>query len=148
MGMWGSKKHDHEGSAPTNGADSIAGKILTQQPDANPTTNNGTKAFGIDHTIKLMRSLPSNKEPALVVAVVKATLESVNVHVDDIVADALRRITEVEARMAALKAEIAGFEREMDSRLREIVDLETTYGEIVKVKDLLTVGAEVSHPAR
>ncbi len=141
MALWGSKKPEPEGNGKV--VDTMYGKpppaVEPVQPTV-PTPMPIAPAFGIDQTISLMRSLPANKDPLLVVAVMKATLESVNVHVSDIIADAIRRMGEVEQRVADLKAENEALEREMDRRAKEIMQLEQAHAEVVKVKDFLSSG--------
>src|SRR5207249_10211877 len=48
-------------------------------------------AYTIDDAVRLMRSLPVERNADLVVRVVRTTLESLNVHVADIIGDAEQR---------------------------------------------------------
>jgi hypothetical protein len=84
-------------------------------------------AVGIDHAIMLMRQLPTDKNVDLVVRVLKTTLESLNVRVVDIVADAARRQQEIEGRVSQLKSEIATLEQEIAKRTDEIDRLEAVH---------------------
>src|SRR4051794_4868651 len=61
-----------------------------------PTPQGGQMVFGIDNAIALMRSVPMDQNADLVIKVVRATLESLNVRVSDIVRDAERRQGELE----------------------------------------------------
>ena len=76
MALWGNKKPEPEGNGKV--LDTMYGKpppaVEPVQPTV-PTPMPIAPAFGIDQTISLMRSLPANKDPLLVVAVMKATLE-------------------------------------------------------------------------
>jgi hypothetical protein len=94
-------------------------------------------AVGIDHAIMLMRQLPTDKNVDLVVRVLKTTLESLNVRVVDIIADATRRQQDIEGRTAQLKAEIAGLEQEIAKRTDEIQRLDAAHAETTKVKEHL-----------
>ncbi|MBX7114328.1 MAG: hypothetical protein K1X64_08365 [Myxococcaceae bacterium] len=96
-------------------------------PKAAPT-------FGIEETIQLMRTLPTDQNVDLVMIVVKTTLASLKVNVQDIIADAARRQGELETRVATLKSEIANFEKEIENRRKEIGSLEATHAETTKVK--------------
>ncbi len=92
---------------------------------------------GIDHAIMLMRSLPTEKNPELVIAVLKTTLESLNIHVADIVADAATRENELDARAAQLKIEIASLEEEITKRAEEIRRLDAARVETSQVREYL-----------
>src|SRR5206468_1636052 len=84
---------------------------------------------GIDHAIMLMRQLPTGKNVDIVVTVLKATLESLNIRVIDIVADASQRQQQIEDRVAQLKAEIAGLEQEVAKRQEEIGRMQAALAE-------------------
>ena len=57
--------------------------VVVQQPEDEPRPH-----YGIEQAITLMRALPVDQNPELVVAVIKSTLESLKVKVSDIIADA------------------------------------------------------------
>src|SRR5687768_9188811 len=59
--------------------------------------------FGINAAIQLMRSLPVDQNPELVVTVIKTTLESLRVKVPEIIADATRKQTDLRSRVDMLK---------------------------------------------
>src|SRR5262249_4806975 len=58
--------------------------------------------YGINAAIQLMRSLPVDQNPELVVTVIKTTLESLRVKVPDIIADATRKQADLEKRVDTL----------------------------------------------
>ena len=68
-------------------------------------------SYGINQAIELMRLLPVDQNPELVVQVIKGTLESMKVKVSEIIADADRKTKDLEERVAELEAR--------DRRLRE-----------------------------
>jgi hypothetical protein len=154
MALWGTKKKEDNDAVPSS-PEPTSGMMPSRAPEAQAVsvTHSGRPSlaapspasarFGIDHTIHLMRSLPTDKNPDLVVTVMKTTLESVNVHIPDIIHDAEKRIADVQARVASLKSEIAAYEREVDMRLQEIVRLESAHAEVVKVKQCLEAGTSV-----
>ena len=123
-----------------------ASKSATDSPAAPNTPTSQTRmsgaparpdgSIGIDHAIQLMRSLPQ-QNIELVVTVMKATLESLNIKVVDIVRDATQRQREIEARVGALKVEIQNLEKEMETRLTEIRHLEAMHQETTRVKERL-----------
>jgi hypothetical protein len=97
----------------------------------------GGSAVGIDHVITLMRSLPTDKHADIVVAVLKATLESLDIRISDIVGDAAQRLKQIDERVAVLKSEIATFEQEIAKRSEEISRMQSAHAETTKVKDYL-----------
>jgi len=97
----------------------------------------GAPHVGIDHAINLMRSLPTAQNVDLVVTVLKATLESLNIRVVDIVNDASQRQRDIEGRVVALKADVKRLEGEIEARVDEIRRLEAAHEETTRVKDYL-----------
>ena len=93
--------------------------------------------YGIDAAIQLMRSLPIDKNPELVVTVIKTTLESLRVKVSDIIADASKKQAQLEGRVEMLTKEISDFEREILQRKEEIARLEADHLETTGVKERL-----------
>ncbi|MEO6952862.1 MAG: hypothetical protein ABI321_13740 [Polyangia bacterium] len=93
--------------------------------------------FGINAAIQLMRSLPIDKNPELVVTVIKTTLESLRVKVSDIIADATKKQAQLEGRVEMLTKEISDFEREILQRKEEIARLEADHLETTSVKERL-----------
>src|SRR5262245_32293283 len=78
----------------------------SQAPDA-PQAKRG---YGVADLITLMKTIPTDRHPELVVRVVRSTLESVGVRPNDIIEDALRHEGVVRDRIAALEGEIDGLE--------------------------------------
>jgi len=68
--------------------------VIVQKDEPPPTVD-----FGINAAIQLMRSLPVDQNPELVVTVIKTTLESLRVKVPDIIADATRKQADLERRV-------------------------------------------------
>jgi hypothetical protein len=135
MGFFGTKKLEENVAVPPN-----SGHIPAANPHVQvsaPPPPNGGARIGIDHAIMLMRSLPTEKNVALVVTVLKTTLESLNIHVADIVADAGNRQQEIDARTGQLQAEITGLEQEIAKRAEEIRRLDAARAETSKVKEYL-----------
>jgi hypothetical protein len=94
-------------------------------------------SYGINQAIQLMRSLPADQNPELVVIVIKATLESLKVKVADIIADADRKTKDLEDRVSNLKRAIADFEKEIETRKEEIGRLEADHSETSAVRSRL-----------
>ena len=96
-----------------------------------------TKRFGIDRTIQLMRTLPTEQNPELVAMVITSTLQSVDMNVSDIIEDARSRQADLEARIGSIKARNNALEKEIELGVDEIVKLEASLAEILSVKERL-----------
>ena len=118
------------GSAQAGGSSKVV--VNQQQQDDEPRPH-----YGIEQAIQLMRLLPVDQNPALVVAVIKGTLESLKVKVSDIIQDASRKQKDLEDRVGNLKRAIADFEKEIDTRKEEIARLEADHKETTAVRGRL-----------
>ncbi len=129
----GARPASTSGAASTNAAAAQpASKVVVEQHEDEPRPH-----YGIEQAIQLMRALPVDQNPALVVAVIKTTLESLKVKVSDIIADATRKQKDLEDRVANLKRAIADFEKEIETRLEEIQRLEADHKETTAVRSRL-----------
>lgn len=107
-------------------------KVVVDQHEDEPRPH-----YGIEQAIHLMRALPVDQNPALVVAVIKTTLESLKVKVSDIISDAARKQKDLEDRVSNLKRAIADFEKEIETRREEIARLEADHKETTAVRGRL-----------
>jgi len=116
---------------------------------AEPVDDEPRPHYGIDQAIQLMRALPVDQNPELVVAVIKTTLESLKVKVADIIGDANRKTKDLEERVANLKRAIADFEKEIETRREEIGRLEADHKETSSVRSRLELAERMqrSSPA-
>jgi septal ring factor EnvC (AmiA/AmiB activator) len=96
-----------------------------------------TRTYGIQEAIQLMRSLPVDQNAELVVRVVRATLGSVNVRVQDIIEDAGRKQQGIQEAITALQTQIADLEKQLDGKRKEIAALEVELKETSGVKEKL-----------
>jgi hypothetical protein len=94
-------------------------------------------AYGIADAMQLMRSLPVDQNIDLVVRVVRVTLGSVNVRIEDIVEDATRRQQAIQDNIAALHEQVADLEEELEARRAEILAHEADFKETTAVKERL-----------
>ncbi|MCA8922331.1 MAG: hypothetical protein KDD82_11010 [Planctomycetes bacterium] len=103
--------------------------------------------YGIDRAIALMRTLPRGNVE-VIVQVVKATLESNDVEVKAIIADATRRQEELRSNVDARLAEISDLESKVARLKREIEEFEALHAEVSMVKERLILAEELSasHP--
>ena len=112
-------------------------KVMTDlngpPPQVVPPKGNG---YGISEAIALLRGLPADNAD-LVVRVVQATLASVNVHLRDIIEDATKRQKTTRDRIAAVHAQIAELEKQLEGQRREVAALEADLKETTSVKERL-----------
>jgi uncharacterized small protein (DUF1192 family) len=94
-------------------------------------------AYGIEDAIRLMRSLPVDRNADLVVKVVRHTLESMNVRVADIISDAERKEVTIQASIATRKNDIAELEAGIATCRDELTRLEAELAETTGVKQRL-----------
>ena len=95
------------------------------------------RAYGIADAIHLMRSLPVDQNVQLVVQVIRATLASMNVRVQDIVEDAVSREKAIEGEIASLHEKVTDLERQLEARREDVVGLEAELRETSAVKERL-----------
>jgi len=100
--------------------------------------------YGIGEAIQLMRSLPVDQHPDLVVRVVRATLGSLNVHLPDIIEDASRKQKTVQDRIAAVHGQIGELEKQLDAHRRDIAALEADLKETTSVKERLQMAEKLA----
>lgn len=93
-------------------------------------------AYGIEDAIELMRQLPQ-EHADLVMTVVKKTLESTHVNINDIIADADHRESHIEHNNAALLSEIEALKTEIEARQARITELNHVLQETSHVREQL-----------
>jgi hypothetical protein len=111
-------------------------RIMTEPPSA-PTVVAKGSGYGIAEVIHLLRGLPADQNGDLVVRVVSATLASVDVHLRDIIEDATKRQKGTHDRVAAVHAQMADLERQLETHRREIAALEADLKETTTAKERL-----------
>ncbi len=102
-----------------------------------PVTIAVAPAFGINDAIRLMRSLPSDPNMDLVVRVVRVTLGAVNVSVEEITADALRREQGIQGSISVLQEQVTELEKQLYARRCEIAAHEADLKETANVRERL-----------
>src|SRR5262245_93940 len=112
-------------------------------PASSPSDGDG-QTYGIDRAIELMRRLPTDNME-IVVQVVKATLESLEVSVGSIIRDAQRKEARITARVEQLRKEISELESEITTRRNEIGELEADQRETGMVKERLSLAENRDH---
>src|SRR5438552_1601216 len=89
---------------------------------APPAARSG-RTYGIAEAIQLLRGLPVDQNAELVVRVVRSTLESLNVHLPDIIEDASRKLHGIQERVTAVHGQVAELEKQLEARRQEIAAL-------------------------
>jgi hypothetical protein len=102
-----------------------------------------TPRYGIDEAIRLMRTLPVDDNPDLVVRVIKRTLESLSVKVPEIIEDAAKRQESLRAKISEHQAAIVQLEREIDARRFDIGRLEDELSETTQVRERLQLAEQL-----
>jgi len=103
--------------------------------------------YGIDDTLKLMRTLPVEKHPDLVVLVVKNTLASMNVSLKSILSDASAKREASIKRIAELKTNIAELEEQVRAKKQEVAGAEGDLAELTKVMERLEAASHLESDA-
>jgi hypothetical protein len=131
------KKHESDGIRAASEPPHLLNERVSRGPG---------QRYGIAQAIHLMRSVPVEDNVELVVAVIRSTLESLNVRLSDIIDDASSREHTIHSRIETLKAEIAEYEKQIDVRSQEIGTLHSELSETTKVKERLLM-AQNGSPA-
>jgi predicted phage tail protein len=93
-------------------------------------------SYGIEDAIGLMRKLP-RENTDVVVSVVKQTLESTQISIDDIIADATDKEERLLNKNTQLEREIKDLQAEIATRNKQIADLLADHKETVTVREQL-----------
>lgn len=105
-------------------------------PSISPSASKGS--YGIEQAVALLESLPQGgRNRDLVFQVVKKTLQSLNVEIPAIVADAQAKEQALEGRLKGLDDEIAEFEARIKAKRREAQTLKKEHLQIQQVRQHL-----------
>jgi len=117
------------------------GSVAEDQPSRDNQLGNKISAFnyGIEEAVGLMRKLP-DVDTDVVITVVRKTLESANVRVNEIINDAEKKEGNINKRTNTLTAEIEELQKKITLRNKEISILTKDLQETTKVKKLLQQG--------
>ena len=120
-----------------NGAEGGGAPATTSTPSARG-------GYGIAEAIQLLRGLPVDQNPDLVVRVVRATLASLSVHLSDIIEDANKKQKATQERIATQHAKVAELEKQLGEHRKEIAALEADLKETTTVKERLQMAEKSS----
>lgn len=104
-----------------------------------------SSGYGIEDAIELMKSLPRDN-PEVVVTVVKKTLESTKIQVQDILNDAKDKEERIRSKHKALEAEIKQLQEQISKRNQQISDLVQDLNETTDVRQQLEMALELDEP--
>jgi hypothetical protein len=113
------------------------GQPVMADPPGAPTAIAKGSGYGITEAINLLRGLPIDQNGDLVIRVMSAALASVDVHLRDIIDDATKRQKTTHERIAAVHAQMADLERQLEAHRREVAALEAELKETTTVKERL-----------
>ena len=116
------------------------------QIKTNPSPVRKAISYGIEDAISLMRKLPSDNME-VVVSVVKQTLESTQISVDDIITDASDKEERLLNHNSQLEKEIKDLEQEIASRNKQIKELLLDHKETVSVRERLQLANALNEKA-
>jgi hypothetical protein len=142
----------------------VVGEIRTRRFDGgttSPSTNkeetmsifgkklegeySGTGKHGIGDVIRLMRTLPVDQHPELVVQVIRTTLEALQVvHVSDLIQDAVRQEQKLSERIAALRVQMQELAKQIEMHGEETSRLEADLAETTKAKERLVFAEQAA----
>jgi hypothetical protein len=128
----------------------LFGKKPEPHPTMQPQTPSDDRAapgrpYGVAELIRLLKTIPVDQHPDLVVRVVKTTLESVGVHSSHVIEDALAHESAINDRIAILEGEIDGLSVEIQARKEQIAQLRIELSETTYAKERLQGAEGVIH---
>ena len=112
-----------------------------QEPRPQSNVRSNPNAYGIEDAIKLMRQLPK-VDSEILITVVNKTLESANIKVSTIIADAEGKENNIKERNVRLGSRIKELENEISQLNEEITILTADLKETSKVKELLQLSVK------
>jgi hypothetical protein len=93
--------------------------------------------YGVADLIRLLKTLPVDHNPQLVVQVIKTTLESVGVHSSTVIDDAIMQENAIRDEAAMLETQIVELAREIEARRERIAELDILLAETIDAKNRL-----------
>jgi hypothetical protein len=131
---------------------SLFGKRPESQPVALSQSDElvaPTRSYGVADLIRLLKTIPLDQHPDLLVRVVRTTLESVGVQSAQVIDDAQRQESAINARISALESEIEGLSSEIHLRREQIAQLRVELSETTYARERLqgSEGGALSAPS-
>jgi hypothetical protein len=112
--------------------------------DAREGGKGGAHPYGIGDVISLLRTLPIDQNGDLVARVIASTLESLKVHVSDLIQGASKREQELKQRIGVLQGTMLELAKQIDAHREEGARLEADLAETTNVKERLQSTAQTA----
>jgi hypothetical protein len=110
--------------------------------------HSGACRHGIGDVIRLLRTLPVDQHPELVVQVIRSTLEALEVvHVSDLIQDAVKQEQKLNDRIAALRTQMQELSKQIDTHREETARLEADLAETTMAKERLVFAEQAAAAA-
>jgi hypothetical protein len=106
----------------------------------------GQGGYGIADLIRLLKIIPTDHHPQLVVQVIKTTLESVGVKSSFVIEDALAQENGIRDAIEMLESQIVVLRQEIQARQEQIAQFDVALRETIGARNLLA-SAETSSDA-
>ncbi len=94
-------------------------------------------AYTIEQALQLMKGLPVDMNQELVIQVMKASLESAGVSIQDLVGSAAHRQEEITAEIMKLQSEISALHEAIEMKTKQAAGHNETLGDIVALVERL-----------
>ncbi len=134
MGIFSTKSLESE----VDSLDFDQNKSKSSNPVKFKHGKNNSSNYGIERAIILVSSLQKHNVSHKVIAgIMKQTLESVEVHFSDIIADAERKESEIKDSTARKDEHIQEFNKKLESLKQEKIQLQKQLDETMSVREFL-----------
>jgi hypothetical protein len=120
--------------------------LFGKQSDRQAAPAPAHDVYRITDLIQLLKTMPIEEHPNLVLQVIKTTLESVGVHSSTLIDDANLREEAIREHIGVLDGEIIAFTHEVQTRRDYIAYLNAELAETIDAKSRLSSVEEADHP--
>src|SRR5689334_11564121 len=116
---------------------SLFGKTIEHSSPTAPSPIAGQGGYGVADLIRLLKTIPIDHHPQLVVQVIKTTLESVGVQSAAVIEDALVQENGIRDAVEMLEQQIVVLTQEIDARRVQIAQLNVALRETIDARHRL-----------
>ena len=122
---------------------SLFGKQAEPPSPIAPAHAPSPSVYGIRDLIRLLKTIPTDHQPALVLQVIMTTLESVGVQSSSVIEDALIREDGIREHAAMLEGQIAELSHQIEVRRDQIARLEVELVDTIDARACMSNGAPI-----
>ena len=126
---------------------SLFGKKSEDGDVANGASPPRQRGYGIDDAIQLMRTLPVQQQPDLVLLVVRNTLASMHVDLRQVIESGAAKQERLRSAIAKVSGAITELESEIAARRQELAQVEADLNETNAVMERLEMAAHWAETA-